>query len=75
MTRPPHGTDFVPRCSLELLFTVMLDVSTARKENNEKVCPFLKVVSILTAKEGQCKLSLYLFKRDLVGDVVELDAI
>lgn len=32
---------FQPCWSLEPLFTVMLDVSSAPKENNEKVCPFL----------------------------------
>lgn len=54
LTRPPHGTYFIPRWSPELLFTVMLDVSTALKENNEKVCPFFffEVVSILTARNG-----------------------
>ena len=54
LTRPPHGNDFIPCWSLELLFTVMLDVSTALKKNNEikkhpQVCPVFRVVSILTA--------------------------
>lgn len=32
LTRPPHRNDFIPRWTLELLFTVMPDVSTALKK-------------------------------------------